>query len=174
MNDQFGSIETERLIIQTTTVEDEEFIYELLNTKKWIQYIGDRKIETVEDARAYIENRMLTALAEYGFSNNTISLKSNKKKIGVCGLYKKQGLDHFDIGFALLPAYEGLGYAFEACQALIEYSRTKFEIDRIQAITLEDNEASQKLLGRLGFVRQGRVFLEEEGEELLLFFKEQN
>lgn len=168
-NDQFGQVETERLFIRTTQLTDEQFIFDLLNTPNWIRYIGDRKIKTLEDAKAYIENRMLSALREFGFSNNTIIRKSDQRKIGVCGLYKKEGLEYHDIGFALFPEFEGQGYAFEACARLIEYSRQKFDITQIQAITLEENESSQKLLERLGFVHQGAVFLEKEGEELLLY-----
>jgi len=167
--DQFGQVETERLIIRTTQLTDEQFIYDLLNTPNWIRYIGDRKIKTLQDASAYIENRMLSALREFGFSNNTIIRKSDQRKIGVCGLYKKEGLEYHDIGFALFPEFEGQGYALEACDRLIDYSRQKFNIKQIQAITLEENTASQKLLKRLGFTHQGAVFLEEEGEELLLY-----
>ena len=167
--DQFGQVETERLIIRTTQLTDEQFIYDLLNTPNWIRYIGDRKIKTLQDASAYIENRMLSALREFGFSNNTIIRKSDQRKIGVCGLYKKEGLEYHDIGFALFPEFGGQGYALEACDRLIDYSRQKFNIKQIQAITLEENTASQKLLKRLGFTHQGAVFLEEEGEELLLY-----
>ncbi|APC97667.1 GNAT family N-acetyltransferase [Francisella frigiditurris] len=47
--------EIERLIIKPTCISDAEFIYALMNTPKWIKYIGDRNINTIEDARNYIK-----------------------------------------------------------------------------------------------------------------------
>ena len=51
---QYKKFETERLILKPTSEEDAEFIFELFNTPKWIKYIGDRNIKTLEDAKNYI------------------------------------------------------------------------------------------------------------------------
>jgi hypothetical protein len=55
MNYKF--FETDRLIIRPTYIEDAEFIFELLNTKNWIEYIDDRNVRSIEDAEEYIKNR---------------------------------------------------------------------------------------------------------------------
>ena len=41
---QFKIFETERLIFKPTSKEDVELIFELLNTKKWIKFIGTTKL----------------------------------------------------------------------------------------------------------------------------------
>ena len=43
--------ETSRLIISQFTIDDAPFYLELLNTPKWIKYIGDRNLKTIEDAK---------------------------------------------------------------------------------------------------------------------------
>ena len=42
---RYKTFETNRLLLRPTSITDAEFIYELLNTPKWIQYIGDRNIK---------------------------------------------------------------------------------------------------------------------------------
>ena len=49
--------ETERLLIKPTSVGDAEFIYQLMNTPKFIKYIGDRNIKSIEAAKNYIRNK---------------------------------------------------------------------------------------------------------------------
>lgn len=39
--------ETERLILKPITLEDSDFVYELLNSEKWLKYIGDRNVKTI-------------------------------------------------------------------------------------------------------------------------------
>ena len=47
-------LETERLILRKMTVEDAEFIFELVNEPAFIRNIGDKGVRTLDDAREYI------------------------------------------------------------------------------------------------------------------------
>ncbi len=49
------TFETERLILKPTSEEDAAFIFDLLNTPKWLKYIGDRNIKTVESGAGLAE-----------------------------------------------------------------------------------------------------------------------
>ena len=162
--------ETERLMLIPTSEEDAEFIYKLFNTPKWIKYIGDRNIRTVEDARSYIRTKMLPQLIRLGYSSYTLIRKSGMVKVGTCGLYDRDGMDGIDIGFALLPEYEGKGYAFESANMLKNAAFTEFGINELKAITTKDNIQSQKLLGKLGFKFVGTTKLPGDDEKLLLYF----
>lgn len=161
--------ETERLHIRPTTRDDASFIYELLNTPKWLQFIGDRNISSVEKAENYIMEKMLPQLEKLGFSNNTVIRKSDGAKIGTCGLYDRNGVDGLDIGFAFLPQYEGQGYAFEAADRILEYAREELNIKELSGITTQENLSSQKLLKKLGLAFVKIIKLTEEDEEIMLF-----
>ena len=163
------SFETERLIIRPTNIEDAPFIFELLNSPKWLKNIGNRNIKTVDDAKAYIENKMVPQLEKLGYSNNTVIRKSDGVKLGTCGLYNREGLDGVDIGFAFLPQYEKMGYAFESTNKIKEVAKTEFGIEEISAITLPENIDSQKLLKKLGLTFQKLIRLPNDPEELMLF-----
>jgi len=160
-------IETERLLLRPTNTEDVEFIYRLMNTPKWIQNIGDRKITSTQKAAEYIDQKMTPQLESLGFSNYTVIRKTDQEKLGTCGLYDREGLDSVDIGFAFLPEYERKGYALEAASKLMQVGMDKFGLTIIDAITTKENSASQKLLEKLGLSIIGDITLPNVDETLL-------
>jgi len=90
--------------------------------------------------------------------------------IGVCGFVKRDSLPEPDIGFALLPQYEGKGYAAESARAMMDYGRDRLGFKRVLAITTLDNKASGRLLEKLGFRFDREVQM--GGETLKLFSRE--
>ncbi len=106
----------------------------------------------------------------YGFALNLVRLKEGGVPIGICGLVKRDTLPDPDLGFALLEAHWRRGYAVEAASAVMEHARTVLRLPRLLAITTPDNDASGRVLHKLGFVFDRIVrFPEERGEELKLF-----
>ena len=165
----YKTFETDRLLIRPTTEDDAEFIFALLNTKKWIEYIGDRHVKTIESAKNYIAVKMRPQLERLGFSNYTLILKANSQKIGTCGLYNRAGLAGIDIGFALLPDYEKMGLAFEAANRIKKAAFDDFQLKTISGLTTKENLSSQKLLEKLGLKRVGTTTLPNDPEILLLY-----
>ena len=143
-------LETNRLLIKPTNLDDAGFVLELMNTDGWIRFIGDRNVHTIEDAKNYISEKMLPQLEEFGFGNNTLIRKADHAKIGSCGMYLRPGMEGADIGFALLPEFYGQGYAYEASKALLDYSIETLKLPLIQAITTKGNVDSQTLITKLG------------------------
>src|SRR5215211_3606205 len=140
-------LETERLRLRQFTVDDAQFILTLLNEPSFLRYIGDKQVRNLEDAKAYILNGPVASYERNGFGLNLVELKESYTPIGMCGFLKREELPHPDIGFAFLPEFWSKGFAFEAAAALLKDARYQ----RILAITSLDNEASIKLLERLGF-----------------------
>ncbi len=160
---------TERLYFRPTQIEDAAFILELLNTPQWIANIGDRNVKTNEGAEDYIVRKMLPQLKKLGYSNNTVIRKSDNKKIGSCGLYKRDGLENVDLGFAFLPEYQKKGYAFESSEKLIEIAFSELNITILNAITTKENIASQNLLVKLGFYFSKNIKIPNDAETLMLY-----
>jgi len=169
MNKKHKSFETERLRITPTTEVDASFIYELMNTPKWIKYIGDRNVHSTEDAKTYIQKKMLPQLEKLGYGNNTVIRKSDGEKIGTCGLYDREGLEGIDIGFAFLPQFEKKGYAFESVSKLLNVAIQDFKIAKISAITIKENVESQKLLTKIGMTFKEYIRIPNDDEELMLY-----
>ncbi len=164
--------ETERLMLSKITVEDAPFIFELMNSPKWLKYIGDRNVRTVEAAATYIQNNQLKSYERNGFGYYKLQLKSDPlTTIGSFGLVKRDTLDYIDIGFSLLPEFEGQGFGFEGATAIMNLAKHTFNIHTLCAITLPENKASIHLLEKLGLSYQKRVKPFEDDKELLLFVK---
>jgi RimJ/RimL family protein N-acetyltransferase len=78
-------------------------------------------------------------------------LKPDLGPIGMCGLLKRKYLPYPDLGFAILPVYEGKGLTKEAALVVIQYAFEKLNQPELYAITSLNNKRSQGLLGKLGF-----------------------
>ena len=165
-------IETERLLLRPFTIDDTNFILELLNTEGWVKYIGDRNVKTKEQATAYLEKGPLKSYQTNGFGLSLVQLKADKTPIGMCGLVKRDYLDHYDIGFAFLPAYTGKGYAYEISIKIIEYGLNELRLEKILAITLPENISSVRLLKKIGFSYVRNFLSKDTKEELSLYFIE--
>jgi RimJ/RimL family protein N-acetyltransferase len=162
-------LETERLIIRRFTVEDGEFILELVNNPLWLRFIGDKGVRTLDDARNYILKTLVGLYERLGFGLYLVALKGEGIPIGMCGLIKRDSLDDVDIGFAFLPEFYQKGFAFESASAVMEHGRRDFGLNRIVAITSPDNNASARLLEKLGFNFEKIIKLSGDGSEVSLF-----
>ena len=158
---------TDRLELAALTLEDAPFILELLNTPGFLRFVGDKGVRDLDGARRYLAAGPLASYARHGLGLLRVSLRQDGAPIGICGLIRREGLADVDLGFALLPSFEGRGYAAEAAAAVLEEGRRRHGLARIVAITDPDNAGSVRVLEKLGFRFERRVEL--AGEELLLF-----
>ena len=142
----YKSFETERLLLKPMSKEDASFLLELQNLPKWIKYIADRNVYTIKEAETYIKHKMTPQLKKLGFSSYTVIRKTDNAKVGSCGLYDREALEGIDLGFAFLPLYEKMGYAFESANKLKDLAFNQFNLKHISAITTSENKDSQKLL----------------------------
>jgi RimJ/RimL family protein N-acetyltransferase len=162
-------LETERLILRRLTVEDSEFMLELLNDPSWLRFIGDRGVRTLDAARDYILKTLVAMYERLGFGLYLTELKGEGVPIGICGLIKRDSLEDVDLGFAFLPKFRGKGYAYESALAVMAYGRKTFGLNRLVAITSPGNYGSARLLEKLGFDFERMVKLSDDSAEVSLF-----
>jgi len=157
-----NTIYTERLFIAPLHLNDKHFITELLNSKGWIEFIGERNIHSEDDAAAYIQKITDNPNTVYW----TVKLKDGNTAVGIITLITRDYLEYPDIGFAFLPRFNGKGYAFEASHAVL-LDLIQDGCSCIAAITVPENTASIGLLKRLGL--QFDKTIEVENEMLQVF-----
>lgn len=160
-------LETERLRLEEGTPDDQVFIFTLLNSPNWIEFIGDRGIESLTDAENYIKNVLIKSYKQMGFGLYKVILKQDNSPIGLCGFLQRDFLDHPDIGYAILPKHEGKGYTSEAAKAMLHYGKNRLGFKTILAITSSKNSASQRLLPKIGLERQYNEKYTKESNDLL-------
>jgi RimJ/RimL family protein N-acetyltransferase len=166
--------ETPRLRLRHLEARDAAFILELLNEPAFLRHIGDRGVRNMEDARDYIRTGAVSGydrpiLGRSGLGLYRVELQEGAIPVGVCGLLKRDYLQDVDVGFALLQAFHNRGYAFEAAEAVIRHGRQVLGFERIVAITTPDNQASIKLLRRLGLEFERTLRAPDVDRETSLF-----
>jgi len=158
---------TKRLRLRAFTLQDAPFIHALLNSPNWLAHIGPRGINSHVHARQYLQNGPLKSYKERGFGLLCMELATSATPIGMCGFLQRTYLPAPDLGFAILPQYEGQGYTTEAAQALIQHAFATLHWPRLMAITTAQNHASKAVLQNLGFVFQKNI--QPEAQALLLY-----
>jgi len=161
--------ETLRLVLRLFTPADAGFVLQLVNDPDWIRFIGDRNVHTPSDAHAYIQQRLMASYTRHGFGFWLVERKSDGQGLGMCGLFKREGLDDVDIGFAFLPQYRGHGYALESAQASLAFATNTLNLKRVVAITTVDNDRSAHLLEKLGLRFERLIRLPGDNEDVRLF-----
>jgi RimJ/RimL family protein N-acetyltransferase len=161
--------DTERLSVRQFSLDDADFILELLNEPGYIQNISDRNIRCLDDARRYLESGPIASYAANGFGLFRVALKDSDTPIGMAGLIRRTQLEDVDIGYALLERYWGQGYATEVASAMLQYGYEVLKLPRIIAIIAPDNAASAHVLEKIGLRSVGIINLPDLGGESRLF-----
>jgi [ribosomal protein S5]-alanine N-acetyltransferase len=159
---------TTRLTLRELNDDDAPFILTLLNDPDFIRFIADRGVRSLDDARAYIRNGPVASYAQHGHGLWRVAIADADTPIGMCGLIKRAGLPHPDIGYAYLPEFRGQGYAVEAAAAALAFARDSLKLTRLLGITSMDNDRSGRVLNRIGMRRDGEVRL-PDGAECILY-----
>jgi ribosomal-protein-alanine N-acetyltransferase len=162
---------TPRLAVRAFTLEDAAFIVELLNDPGWLKHIGDRGVRTLDDARRYLIDGPIAAGARQGFALWAVLRRDDASgvPIGMCGLVRREGLEHVDLGYAFLPAARGQGFAREAAAAVLKHGFERLGLARIVAITAVNNEDSGRVLEAIGMRFEQRTRVPGHAEDSLLY-----
>ncbi len=165
-------IETERLNLCRVTVDDASFLVDLLNEPSFLQHIGDKGVRTTADAVKYIKTEFLDSYLQRGFGLLLVKIKKNDTPIGICGIKKRDSLELPEIGYAFLAKFRSNGYATESARAVIDYARNELGLKRVVAITSPENEASIRVLRKIGFQFEKMIDLPDFESETKLFTAE--
>lgn len=161
-------LETPRLVLRELTADDAPFILKLLNEEGFLEFIGDKGVRSLADARQYIARGPVDSYRRHGFGLYLTRLRDGTP-IGICGLVKRDALPDVDLGFAFLMHYWSKGYASEAAAAVLVHGKTVLGLKRIVAITAVENRGSMAVLEKIGLRLEGRIRLVPEGPELNLY-----
>jgi RimJ/RimL family protein N-acetyltransferase len=83
--------------------------------------------------------------------------KKDGSKIGYIQHFTHPAVERLEIGFSMIPSERGKGYCTEAVRIIIDYLFLSRNVVRIQAQTETGNLASQKVLEKAGFKKEGTM-----------------
>lgn len=153
------------LWIRKFTLDDCNFVLNLVNDPDWLKYIGDRQVDDLSQARLFIENGPFKSYQDNGFGLYVFGV--DNRPAGMVGLLQRDYLEYPDLGYAILPLFRGKGLTNLACQALLKYEYERVGLQKIMAMVSPDNQASVNVLIRLGFTELQTI--ENEGVVSRLF-----
>jgi len=149
-------VQTRRLIIREFTPKEEILLVNLYRDERVTQYVSKRtEDETLKQfAEALNQYKDGSGLGRWGIFN-----PADGDFIGVC-ILKPADSDptRIELGYVLNPKYWGIGIATELSRALVFYGFKDKHLTEICACTHPENLASQNVLTKAGFVRDGNVF----------------
>lgn len=149
-------LRTPRLILREADEADAPFLLDLLNEPGFTQNIGDRGVRTLDDARGYVATALEASYRANGFGL-WITTFHDGEPAGICGLIRRDGLDHPDIGYAFVERVWGQGLASEAAAATLDHGRRVLGMTTIVAITAPGNAPSQAVLRKIGLRFAGTI-----------------
>jgi len=90
--------------------------------------------------------------------NWAITIKGNPEMIGIIGLYRIQP-EHYraEIGYMLLPDFQGKGYVTEAIAKVVAYGFEDMKLHSIEAVIDPENDASAKVVANNGFIKEAHL-----------------
>lgn len=151
-------LETERLLVRETTVEDVDGFYRIYAEPSVTNYM-ENLCEDRDAEIAYIRGYVETVYAFYGYGMWTVLEKKSSEVIGRAGLNRREGFSLPELGFVIGVPWQGQGYAFEVCSAILRYAREELSMERVQALVRPENEKSLRLCEKLGFTVSGETEL---------------
>nr|WP_272893759.1 GNAT family protein [Heyndrickxia oleronia] len=151
----FPLLETERLSLRKIEKEDAEDIFRCFSDPDVTRYYGQESFTSFEQAEQIIEMFNHNYKERRGIRWG-MELKDRKGIIGSIGFnawvpkYKRA-----EIGYELHPGFWRKGYASEAVKAVVDYGFNHLDLNRIGAVVFLENTASNDLLIKLGFEKEG-------------------
>ncbi|MGM7702378.1 GNAT family N-acetyltransferase [Pseudalkalibacillus sp. Hm43] len=151
----FPDLETDRLRLRGINEEDTDFIYRHFSNEMVCKYLYDEEpIANKEEAQELV-NSYHDSSAK-GYNRWILVKKEDGNSIGTCGFHLWDRTNHIaEIGYDLGHEYWRQGYMKEALKQAIESGFRNMNLNRINAFTAIENEASIQLLKSLGFKNEG-------------------
>ena len=160
---------TERLELRWLTLDDTPMMFAVWNDPAFVRFVADRGIRSLEQARAAVEAGPLRLYAEYGYGPFRVRRRADGMDMGICGLFRRDGLEEPDIGFAILPDFCGMGYGFEASTAVLQHAREALGLPCVTAIVSPHNDASIGLLEKLGMRYERPIRMPGDDHDVRLY-----
>ena len=157
----FPILETERLTLRRVLPSDVKEMFELRSNPETMKYIPRPLLTNHEEALAHIQMMEDKIETNEGI-NWAITLKGDDKLLGVIGHYRIKP-EHYraEVGYMILPEYHGKGITTEAVQCVVDYGFNTMQLHSIEGVIAPENEASQRVLQKCGFVKEAH-FKENE------------
>jgi ribosomal-protein-alanine N-acetyltransferase len=147
----FPVLKTERLTLRQLISSDDKEIFALRSDDNVNKYLDRKPSKSLEDAKNFIQT-----INENIQRNDSIywaiTLNGIDKLIGTICLFDfSEDHSKAEIGYELLPGFQGKGFMQEATSKVIHFGFQHVGLNSIEASTRSENQSSRRLLEKLNF-----------------------
>ena len=150
-------VRTKRLIMRRAEVRDLGPLHDILSNPEAMRYWSTPPHNSLHQTREWLKGMMASPESE----SDDFVVEHEGRVIGKAGFWR-----YPEIGYILHPDFWGRGLAFECLSTLIDRAFRRTDMASILADVDPRNEASLRLLAKLGFVETrratGTIFVGEE------------
>lgn len=148
---------TKRLALRRMTPADLDWLAALFSDPQVTEHLGGQK------TRAQVEEMLRTRILDYYDANPGMGMwmtleRDTGAQIGFHLINNIQGETIIQVGYGLLAAYWGRGYATEMAEGVLRHGFETLRLPRIAGIATLPNVASQRVLEKAGLTRDGERF----------------
>lgn len=169
----FPTLETERLVLRQIVPADAEDIFKIFSDPATMQYWSCRPYRSLDQASRLVES-MARQVREGAGIHWAITLRGEGRLLGKCGYNEWRKVHRRgDISYIVAREQWGKGLVSEALGALLDYGFDRMNLHSIEAGVTPGNDASTRMLTRLGFQPEGHLresfLVEDEFVDSLIY-----
>jgi len=180
MNKLFPKLTSTRLVLDEVNSEDAQDIFEILSDEDVVKFYDFEQFTNVNQASELICND----LKKYQSGTHlrwAVRDNTTHNFLGSIGMKFNEANHSATLGYEFKKVTWGKGIATEALQQVINYllksdllkGHTEKKINRLEAYTMQGNAASEKVLTKLSFQKEGLLrehgYWKEQYHDLNLF-----
>ena len=143
-------LRTSRLVLRTWTIEDSALGFEIWGDPNVMKYVDSGEPQNIEQVQRSIEAR-IKHQEKFGYQHWAVVEIESNCIIGACGFNSTENPDEVEMVFHFNKKSWGKGFASEAAEACLDFIFSNFNINKVIAGCHPDNQASIKVLTKLGF-----------------------
>ena len=155
----FPTLTTKRLVLREFQSSDSQAVFKIFSYEGVTRYHNVDTMTEIEQAERIVASRMGLFPNQWGVRWAITHRDDVDTVIGSCGFYMaNKEFRSTEIGFELHPDYWRRGLMTETLSAVLNMGfseRFFFELNRVQALTSQENIASINLLQKFGFQHEG-------------------
>lgn len=156
---QMKILETKNCILRPVTLKDANDLFEYYKQDIVVKFLPFNKHNTVDDTKRFINLFFLSNYKQGKIGHFAIVYKKDKKVIGNVGFNNiSKNANEGEIGICINPRYWGHNLSTELAAEMLRFGFMDLNLDKIIAITFDQNNHSQKPLEILGFNYLGKFY----------------
>jgi RimJ/RimL family protein N-acetyltransferase len=148
-------LETERLRFRMFHESDFPTYEQWTSRIEIMRYLGGKTFDRIQAWR-----HLAYQIGHWHFLGHgyyAVEEKSTGALIGRVGYTSHPGWPGFELGWTIIPEYQGRGYATEAARMLLRYAFDHMKLTRVISLIHPDNAPSRRVAEKLGQTIEGQT-----------------